>query len=47
MEHVMKNRSQYCRRPIVLGLVTRSTRGAWGHFSDEVLMRDLPGLSAD
>jgi len=43
----MKNRSQHRPRPILLGLVTRSTQGAWGHFSDEVLMRDLPGLSAD
>jgi hypothetical protein len=30
-----------------LGPVTKVTRGAWGEFSDEILMQHMPGLSND
>lgn len=32
---------------IELGSVTAETKGATGFYSDEVLKRDIPGISAD
>lgn len=32
---------------IDLGSATRQTKGAWGTFSDEVLMHNMPGLAND
>lgn len=32
---------------IDLGAATRETKGAWGVFSDEVLMHNMPGLAKD
>lgn len=32
---------------IDLGTATEETKGAWGAFSDEVLMQHMPGLSND
>ncbi len=32
---------------IELGVATEATRGSWGIYSDEVLMRHMPGLSDD
>jgi hypothetical protein len=32
---------------IDLGAATEATKGAWGMFSDEVLMHEKPGLSTD
>jgi hypothetical protein len=31
---------------IDLGTATEATRGAWGIFSDEVLMHEKPGLAS-
>jgi hypothetical protein len=30
-----------------LGSAKRQTKGAWGTFSDEVLMQNMPGLARD
>ena len=36
------------RSPVIdLGSATRETKGAWGAFSDEVLMHSMPGLAKD
>ena len=32
---------------IDLGMATEATKGAWGIFSDEVLMQEKPGLAND
>ena len=32
---------------IDLGTVPETTKGAWGAFSDEVLMQHMPGLAND
>jgi hypothetical protein len=32
---------------IDLGAASEATKGAWGYFSDEVLMHEKPGLSND
>ena len=35
------------RHVIDLGSATRETKGAWGVFSDEVLMHNMPRLAND
>ena len=43
----MKNDKQVRSRVVELGAASQATKGPWGHFSDDVLMRDIPGLSND
>ena len=43
----MKNDKKVRSRVVELGPASEVTKGAWGHFSDEVLMREFPGLSND
>jgi len=32
---------------IELGSASGATRGPWGHYADDVLMQDKPGLTKD
>ena len=43
----MKDKKQARSRVVDLGTASEATKGPWGHFSDEVLMREFPGLSND
>jgi hypothetical protein len=43
----MKREQEIGSELIDLGAATEATRGAWGYFSDEVLMHEKPGLSTD
>lgn len=35
------------RKMIDLGPASAGTRGPWGHYADDVLMQDMPGLARD
>ena len=42
------NRTDEARSDVIeLGVATEVTKGAWGIYSDEVLMHSMPGLSDD
>lgn len=42
------NRTDEARLDVIeLGVATEATRGASGIYSDEVLMRSMPGLADD
>lgn len=43
MSRIEQNRSKV----IELGRAKRATKGNWGHYTDEVLMRQMPGLTND
>lgn len=43
----MKRHEQSRKDLIDLGSVTVETKGATGFYSDEVLKRDIPGISAE
>lgn len=43
----MKRTEEERSNVIELGVATEATRGSWGIYSDEVLMRHMPGLSDD
>lgn len=32
---------------IELGSITQATKGGWGHYTDEFLTQNMPGLSWD
>ena len=43
----MNSNKKTSTRLVKLAAASEATKGPWGHFSDEVLMRNTPGLSND